>query len=675
MSSHFVASKVRSNRPGWSVTFRHPVRTDSKNQKGLKIRKGLGTSDDGKADEYVRQLNILLENEVWWSADKKKDASHLFDPTVVSIFFEGIEVGSFNSAMKREQIIPLPSRTDGYARVLLLGTTGAGKTTLLRHLIGSDHETDRFPSTSTAKTTTADTEIITSGDDFEAAVTFMPEHQVRAYVDECLEAACLESVQRNSRAKIMSAFLQHEEQRFRLSYILGNWNIASKADDDEFSFEDEVNETVQIKDDEIVGVEEQKANRARLDKYLSAIQSIASNVETRVAKSIGDLKSEMSADDRAAWLEIFANEVFYNSAFAELGLDVMEDISRRFDMISEGTIERASSDWPTSWTYREGDRSKFLSHVRWFSSNHHMQFGKVLTPLVDGIRVRGPFYPELEGVETAPKLVLIDGEGIGHTANDASSISTRITQKFEMVDLILVVDNAQQPMQAAPLALLRTAGSSGFSKKVAIAFTHFDQVKGVNLSSFEQKREHVTASIKNAVSSIRDSIGPGIAGGLERQIERSSVFLGGLNRATDKIPGGFVRELIKLFGIMSEAIAPPKAISSVPIYQFKGLEIAMRDAIDAFRNPWRGRLGLGYYDSVAKEHWTRIKALSRRLAGGEDEYSDLRPVADLLASLQEEAAKWLDRPAGWNATPANEDEREAALDPFVRWCSPSFTSW
>ena len=79
-----------------------------------------------------------------------------------------------------------------------------------------------------------------------------------------------------------------------------------------------------------------------------------------------------------------------------------------------------------------------------------MQFGKVLTPLVDGIRVQGPFYPELEGVETAPKLVLIDGEGIGDTANDASSISTRMTQKFEMVDSILVVDNARSRWKQLP---------------------------------------------------------------------------------------------------------------------------------------------------------------------------------------------------------------------------------
>jgi ABC-type multidrug transport system ATPase subunit len=64
--------------------------------------------------------------------------------------------------------------------VLLAGTTGAGKTTLLRHVIGSSHEHDRFPSTSTARTTIADAEIITADGDYEAAVTFMSEFELAA---------------------------------------------------------------------------------------------------------------------------------------------------------------------------------------------------------------------------------------------------------------------------------------------------------------------------------------------------------------------------------------------------------------------------------------------------------------------------------------------------------------
>lgn len=662
-NSNYTASKVRSNRPGWSVTFRHPVRTDSKNQKGLKIRKGLGTADDATADEYVRQLNELLSDEGWWSADRRADASHRFDQVVVSAFFDGIEVGTFDSAKKRDQLIPLPSQDKGYARILILGTTGAGKTTLLRHFIGSDHEEDRFPSTSTAKTTTADTEIITADGEFEAAVTFMPEHQVRAYIDECLEAACVAAVERSSDQKVISALLQHEEQRFRLSYLLGGWNSANPTNDDEFSFEDEPDDSSRIDEDEVVSFEERTANHQRLEGYLVSIKSIALDVEARVASDLGNLKPDMSADDRAAWLEIFGTEVFSDAAFAELGLDILEDVTKRFDLISDG-IERTGSGWPLCWFYRDSDRSKFLSQVRWFSSNHHLQFGRLLTPLVDGIRVIGPFYPSLQGLSGGKKFVFIDGEGVGHAANDASSISTRITQKFDAADMILVVDNAQQPMQAAPLALLRTIGSSGFSKKMALAFTHFDQVKGANLSSFDQKKEHVVASIKNAISSIRDSVGPGIAGSIERQAERNSVFLGGLNRAADRMPAGFIRELEKLFRIMGDAVIPAEAVESVPIYQFKGLEIAMRDAIDAFRNPWRGRLGLSYHDTAAKEHWTRIKALSRRLGNGGDEYSNLRPVADLLLSLQEEAAKWLDRPAGWSVPPSTEEEREAALDPI-----------
>src|SRR5438128_5950462 len=108
----FSATKTRSNRPGWSLTFRHPVRTDSKNQKGLKIRKGLGTTVDEEADEYVRQMNEILGDESWWNGDRRSDAQHRFAPVVVSAFFDGIEAGTVDSYQKRESVIPLPGRSE-----------------------------------------------------------------------------------------------------------------------------------------------------------------------------------------------------------------------------------------------------------------------------------------------------------------------------------------------------------------------------------------------------------------------------------------------------------------------------------------------------------------------------------------------------------------------------------
>ncbi len=657
------ASKTRSNRPGWSVTFRHPVRTDSRGQRGLKVRRGLGTANNSEADQLIAQLNELLDDQSWWSGDRRPEAERKFDPAVVSAFFDGIEAGPVDSHDKRDRVIALPSRNDGYSHILFLGTTGAGKTTLLRHVIGSDPIEDRFPSTSTARTTTADIEIITAPGDFRAAVTFMPEHELRAHIEECLEEACLEAVQRHSNSKIMGAFLQHREQRFRLSYILGSWTEASGADESEFAFDDENVIEAEIDESEAVGLEERSRNLIRLQAYLERIKRIADEVEKSVTDTLGPLLDQKTADDRAAWLELFGNEAFAHKEFPEIVLDIMDDISDRFSAISAGTIERGTSGWPILWSYEDENRSEFLSHVRWFSSNHHKQFGRLLTPLVDGIRVQGPLYPTSPELKGSDRLVLLDGQGLGHTATTASSVSTRITQRFAAVDMILLVDNAQQPMQAAPLALLRAVGSAGFGDKIAIAFTHFDQVKGANLGSFEQKREHVVASVANAIASLRDIVGASVAGALERQIEKQSIFLGGLDRPSEKIPVGYQRELSSLIKAMQKASAPEEPVDCVPQYEFKGIEIAMHDAINAFKDPWRARLGLSYHDAIAKEHWTRVKALSRRLANGwADEYDTLMPVADLEARLREEASKWLDRPAGWSPLPKDDKEREAALD-------------
>ena len=87
------AIKTRSNRPGWSVTFSHPRRSDARGKFGLKVRRGLGTTDDAEADRLVGQINTLLADETWWSLDRRAEAESQFDKIAVSAFFDGIEVG------------------------------------------------------------------------------------------------------------------------------------------------------------------------------------------------------------------------------------------------------------------------------------------------------------------------------------------------------------------------------------------------------------------------------------------------------------------------------------------------------------------------------------------------------------------------------------------------------
>lgn len=662
----YTASKTRSNRPGWSVTFRHPLRTDSRGRPGVKIRRGLGTSDDAKADALVDQLNQLLSDQSWWSPDRRIDAERQFESVVVDTFFKAIEVGKSGSAELRQTKIPLPLKEDGYSKVIFLGTTGAGKTTLLRHLIGSDHKHDRFPSTSTARTTTADIEIVTADGDYEAIVTFMPEHEVRAHIDECLEEACLCAIQKQADDKIAATLLTHREQRFRLFYMLGGWRDEdNQKADDEFEFDDENPETDEIEEKEIVGRAESERNHTRLHEFVERVKALSLEVGTEVADSVGVLEGMDNPEDRASWLELFGETLYQHDEFSQLALDIKDDVEDRFGLVQSGEFKRGINEWPVAWSFSETSREKFLKQLRWFSSNHHKQFGRLLTPVVDGMRLRGPFAPLSDELCVAPKLVLIDGEGIGHSTKSTSSISTRVTRRFSEVDTILIVDNAEQPMQTAPLELLRTIGNSGHADKLVIAFTHFDLVKGKNFGNFQQKRDHVMNSVRDAIGTLKQSIGAPVAATLERQLDGHTFFLGGLDREIAKIPPGFQDQIQQMLTAVQRTAEPSVSADAKPVYSINGLEIAFRDAVEGFRDPWKGRLGIQYHDGISKEHWTRVKALSRRLANAWDiEYSTLRPVADLVAQLQENISRWLDSPAKWTRTPKGDDERHAALAPI-----------
>ena len=668
----YQATKTRSNRPGWSVTFIHPLRADAHGKPGLKMRRGLGTTDGDEAQRLVDQLNELLADQAWWSLDRRGDAGRQFDSRIVEAFFEGIAIGKANSRQQREEAMPLPTPEQGYARVMLAGSTGAGKTTLLRQLIGSDHKRDRFPSTSTAKTTTAEIEIVAdaTAEYYDAVITFKTEHEIRCTVDECLEEACLAAIRGQDHAEVASALLEHREQRFRLSYILGAWHQAAPDEGVNSLFGDEESDGDTLPEAEIVIGEALAVNNDRLVRYVAQIRDVATATRERLMPEHGAYEGIANIYRRQEWQDIFTDALYENQDFGEISLDIMDVIKSRADAIAEGVFECTASGWPSRWQYRkpEGDRAVFLQQVRWFTGNHGDQFGRLLTPLVDGIRVKGPFRPSVEELhDDGRRLVFLDGEGLGHSAKEATSVSTKVTERFPDVDMILLVDSAESPMQAAPLELLRSVGNSGHGHKISVAFTHFDQVKGDNLRNDTQKVNHVRASIGNAMLSLRDSLGAPVAAILERQLETSNFYLGGLDRPADRISSGYIKQIQALLNRMQESSEPSEPVTAAPTYNVARLELVLRDATDGFKNPWRERLGLSYYEGAPRDHWTRVKALCRRIGNWWDnEYNGLRPVSDFVRELQKCISLWLNNPAGWTSHPKDENEREAAISGISR---------
>ena len=675
----YTASLSQSQgRAGYSIIFRHPARIDEATGKpGKRVRRGLGTRDLSEAEQLRDELNQLLADAKYRNASARAEAEQRFDTRVVEIYFHKMSAEEFDYREIRDEAIPLPPREpDGYRHALLLGTTGAGKTTLLRQFIGTDPIEERFPSTSTSRTTIAETEIVLDDGHWRSVVTFTSSDEVREYLNECISAA-VRAIVRDANgatdAIVLRTLLNHVSQRFRFSYVLGNGpqieqRISDFEDEDDLLIEKEDENTNVFSDEEndpinmsetnellMISVENMRELAQRLKDWLRADLQI--NVEEE--------------DDERAAEELLEEELDTllrdDETFHEIADRLMDEIEKRFDLLPNGTVKKNRQGWPLMWKgeWPAEDRKEFIRSVSRFSSNYAPWYGRLLTPLVNGIRVAGPFSPKWNGDET-PKLVLFDGEGLGHTPKSSSSVSTGVTRLIEAVDAVILVDNATQPMQAAPLAAMRELVATGNGRKLILAFTHFDEVKGDNLPTTGEKAAHVLASAENVLVSFREDLGPYAERILRKRLDAARFFLENLHAPLSKDTGEGRRtigQLLKLLIALDHIVEKPQVTEAHPVYDRMNLALAIRSAAEAFQESWRPRLGLESRPGSTKEHWTRVKALSRRFVSmGKDEYDTLRPVADLRQELRDRIYVFVQNPMEWEGSSPSEEEMQTKYD-------------
>jgi hypothetical protein len=657
------------NRSVWSVIFRHPFRSDERGKPGRRVRRSLGTTDKDAAQALVDQANVLLSDSKWWTPAMREQAAREFAPEIVAAFYDDLVPAARDGWQLRNDIIPMRTPAEGYPRVLFLGTTGAGKTTLARQMIGTGRKGEKFPSTSTAKTTTCDIEIITGdGDGYEMVVSFLPRDLVRQYVEECVTATAISLLKGERRERSVQRFLEHSDQRFRLSYILGT--LAGDIDEEEAEEAGDEYDTT-----DAATPEERARFAAAIESYLARIADVAGTASRRLEGSLSFSLDAASQDDRDTFEELLEDYLRDEDEFHEVVDDVMDDIEARFARLAgEGDLRHGPSGWPECWVYDcdRAARSDFLRRASWFAGNQAPQFGTLLTPLVEGVRVRGPFAPSWS--EDAPKLVLMDGEGLGHTVDAASSLSTRVTRRYQLADAILLVDSAQQPMLAAPNSALRSIASSGQQAKLVIAFTHFDQMRGPNLPNRAAKEQHILASLDQSIGALGKEMGRSVENALKKLVQERVFFLSNLQEQIPVPPGKASQRqtadsLQRLLQALASLAAPPVPETVVPVYDDANLVLAIRDAVVQFRDPWQARLPL--------EHWTRVKALTRRLGHlGRDEYDTLRPVADLIDALQTHVRPFLEAPLRWEpATGATDEMMVFAIDRIAQEVSQLLHDW
>jgi energy-coupling factor transporter ATP-binding protein EcfA2 len=662
MGKIYKASLSRSqNREAWSIIFRHPVRKDkATGQSGLRVRQGLGTKDEQEAELLVQQMNEILADPSFWDASARPRAEATYDGRIVEIFYYKLTSEPTDFFSVRESILPLPAMDSDYRRILLVGTTGSGKTTVARQLLGTDPRSERFPSTSTGKTTIADMEMVLDSGLFRAVVTFMSHDQVLDYVQDCVSAAALGCARNEENSNIVRLLLSHVSQRFRLSYMFGNGPYVERMTDlDEYDTEEEI---LEDSGDAVEPIDLSVTNN-QIASWVERLRTVATTVSNELRAALRPGKG-----DERVFEELFEEELdsrLHDDDDCQALVDeIMDEIDKRFELLAPGRVEKNRQGWPELWTWETEDRKAFLKTVARFSSNHAKYFGSLLSPLVNGIRVVGPFQPTW--ADEQPRLVIFDGEGLGHTPDSSASIPTSLTRRFDDSDIVLLVDNATQPMQAAPVVLMKSLAAAGKTSKLMMCLTHMDQVRGDNIPTFALRKQHVLASAENVLTSIGEQLGRFAERALRQSMQRGCFFVGSIDGqliATSKVHQRSIDQLLELLAAVNAVRQLPELAVVRPVYDRVNLVLAVKNATEKFHEEWAVRLGLRSKPGFPKEHWTRVKALSRRLAlGWSDEYDTLKPVADLHRNLQNDIYVFIQSPMKWDGPEPDDDEKQSTFD-------------
>ncbi|MBZ0202266.1 MAG: hypothetical protein K8I03_04535 [Ignavibacteria bacterium] len=650
------------NKEGLSMIFRHPLKTGPDGKPGRRVRKGLGTQNLVEAQKFIDEMNILLQNELYWAPTMRGKAAAELNKLVVDAFYEGLMPSLRDSWKVRDLTLPLPDKSTGYSRTLLLGTTGAGKTTLVRQLIDTHPIDEHFPSTSASKTTICDIELITSSDNkFKGVVTFIPMEKVRQLTEESLVSAMVSYAEKGDDEEFKRKFMEHPEQRFRLSYLLGTSNSLVNEIDE---LVDESDEQVEVLENQEINENERKILLEKLNQYFLFMKDKSVELFNSIQQELEFDFETATKSDIDSYYDILESAIYSDEEFQQFVDELIDEIQSKFDLIKTGEIKREKG-WPSHWTYENENRAEFIRAINFFSSNYAPNFGHLLTPLVDGIRVSGPF--KCKFFKGDLKLVIMDGEGLGHTPKSFSSLSTNITKKINIANSILIVDNAAQPMQASTTAALRNLVSSGHESKISICFTHFDDVYGANIPSNKLQKDHVFNSIESALTVIGEELDKRAEKTLREALHENVFYLSNINENLTERKRFTVNEIRKLIDSINSKIVP-KSIQDVhPFYDLTNLTIGLKSGLEDFHNPWRARIGLSRWMDITQEHWTRIKALTRRLGElGEDEYQELKPVADLIKALRERVYRFISRPISFDPIVTTDEMQNEAISNIAK---------
>src|SRR4029453_3080159 len=105
MTERQYRATLSKGRSGWCVIFRHPVALAADGKQKLRVRRGLGTRDQGEAASLVGQLNEILADSTYWNLGARTRAASKFAEPIVAAFFDHLSSEQRDGWAERERLL------------------------------------------------------------------------------------------------------------------------------------------------------------------------------------------------------------------------------------------------------------------------------------------------------------------------------------------------------------------------------------------------------------------------------------------------------------------------------------------------------------------------------------------------------------------------------------------
>ena len=641
-SAHIYKSKSGN----WNISFHHPICREG--SIGKKIHRSLKVTEESDATALRDQMNellVLADTPALLPARSHAVAEQKYAPVVIGAFYDCMTPEPVDYLALREREMPLPPRIGkrrNVPRVLAVGQTAAGKSRLIQQLLQTTRE--NFPMRGAGRTTVADTEVIVGDVAYGAVVTFYAENEVREIIRENILEACEFAYREpENKAKIAAKLLIDADKRFRFPHMLGDWDQST----------DEVDEDVEDQSDEL---EADAPAPVPWPKLESCVDQVVTMMQHAITAARRDLKAEKDQDEAVIeeyWLQYVDHD--QRDALTE---ELLEELERRL------CAATGQSSWPSTHGVTDtADRAEFFRRLRPFYQNNRRLFGALVTPLVQGIRVRGRFAPPPFMMTTLPTWVLLDGQGLGHEQGRATRINRTVppelAKKFSSTDLILLVDRAVPAMTGEGPILLENLIDRGHQDQLAIVFTHFEDVTAPDLN-LAGKKAKVLEGLSNAIQAIA-ALPKAQRVQLERTAEAKTYFLARMDRA--EVTGATTQaELRRLGEHIDRSAGKPLPPQYRPLFNEYVIANVLHKEIEAYRQDWSE-------DELGSYHWKIMEALTNWIGHGwSNGYprQNLYPGQDLAQRLVKAVSNELESPTSWHPHAPDSPEEESRILNAIR---------